>query len=270
MTTTRTPSSTHTTSTHTGRIPSTRSTGQTITPPSPTSRVSTASAASSRIPEAIPYRSDDWAQRMAKVMAWPMVAMGFMAVLGGLVAGIIGRINFGDFFSPSGVPADLGRAEAAVQLTGAVLFLGMGLILSGITMALVNIIRHLRDSGRDVQAALGASPLQRSKPWTGVLTPWVMMMGLMAQIGAFVIGVVTAVTIGGVDPASIAEPGAASSSDIADIGFVRAVSTWLPGLRLTSLAVILLAVVLALVSIQQAIRFQGQRIEELAEPVPAV
>jgi hypothetical protein len=96
-----------------------------------------------------------------------------------------------------------------------------------------------------------------------------MMMGLMAQVAAFVVGIVTAVTIGDVDPAAIADPSAASSGDLADIGFVRAVGTWLPGLRLTGLAVILLSVVLALVTIQHSIRFQGRRIEELAALAPA-
>ncbi len=258
------------TTTHTASTPSTRSTTPTITPTAPTSSGRQASTTTSNIPEAIPYKSDDWAQSMARWMAWPLVGMGFMAVLGGLVAGIVGGVNFGEFFSPSGVPSDLGRAEVAVQLTGAVLFLGMGMILSGITMALVNIIRHLRDSGRDVQVALGAAPLQRSKPWSGALTPWVMMMGLMGMVAAFVVGIVTAVTIGDVAPAAIADPSGASSTDLADIGFVRAVGTWLPGMRITGLAVILLSVVLALVTIQQAIRFQGRRIEELAQPAPTV
>ncbi len=255
--------------THSTSERSTRSSAPISAPPASPSQHGTRNASStsidSRIPEAIPYRSDDVVQRMAKTMAWPLVGMGFMAVVGGLVAGIIGGVNFGQFFSPSGELSDLGRAEVAVQLTGAVLFLGMGMILSGITMTLVNIVRRLRDSGRDVQAALGATPLQRRKPWTGVLTPHVMIMGLMAQVAAFVIGIITAVTIGGVDPAAIADPDAASSADLADVGFVRAVSTWLPGLRISGLAVILLSVVLALATIQQAIRFQGQRIEELAD-----
>ena len=255
--------------THSISTPSTRSTTPTTTrPPAPNGAGPVAATTSSRIPEAILYRSDDWAQSMAKTMAWPMIGMGFMAVVGGLVAGIIGGVNFGDFFSPSGVPDDLGRAQVAVQLTGAFLFLGMALILSGITMTLVNVIRHLRDSGRDVQTALGAAPLQRSKPWTGLLTPWVMMMGLMAPMVAFVVGIITAVTIGSVDPAALADPASASSSDLADIGFVRAASAWLPGLRLTGLAVILLSVVLALVTIQQSIRFQGRRIAELADTAP--
>lgn len=255
--------------THSISTPSKRSTTPTITPPAPNGAGRLTTTTSSRIPEAIPYKTDDWAQSMARTMAWPMIGMGFMAVLGGLVAGIIAGVNFGDFFSPSGVTDDLGRAEVAVQLTGAVLFLGMALILSGITMMLVNIIRHLRDSGRDVQVALGATPLQRSKPWTGLLTPWVMMMGLMAPMAAFVVGIITAVTIVDVDSAALADPASASSADLADIGFVRAASAWLPGLRLTGLAIILLSVVLALVTIQQSIRFQGRRIAELAEATPS-
>ncbi len=90
------------------------------------------------------------------------------------------------------------------------------------------------------------------------------------MVAAFVVGIVTAVTIGDVTPAAIADPSGASSTDLTDIGFVRAVGTWLPGMRITSLAVILLSVVLALVTIQHAIRFQGRRIEELAQPAPTV
>lgn len=139
-----------------------------------------------KIPNAIAYKGDDWAQNMARTMALPILAMGLMAVAGGLVAGI----NFGDFFSPSGDLADLGRAEATVQIAGASLFLGMGLILAGITVVLVNVVR---DAGRDVQHSLGTEALQLRKPLTGKLTPHVMMMGVMIELVAFVLGLIAAV-----------------------------------------------------------------------------
>lgn len=214
--------------------------------------------------KAIPYEADDWAQNLARIMALPMLAMGVMAVVGGLVAGVVGGVNFGDFFAPGGEVADLGRAEATVQVAGATLFLGMGLILGGVTMTLVNIVRSLRDAGRDVQHSLGAEPLQLRKPLTGKLTPHVMMMGVMIEVVAFVVGLVAAFTIGGVDPAAIADPAAASVGDLSDIGFVRAASAWLPGLRLFGVAVILGSIVLTLTTIRSAIRFQGERISELA------
>lgn len=239
----------------------------TITHTHPNSTASTnGHVAARRLPDAVPAQGDDAVQTMARIVATPMLAMGFMAVVAGLVTGIAAGVNFGDAFAPGSVVADLGRAEALVQVTGAVLFLGMGMILGGITMTLVNVVRSLRDAGTDVQESLGAEPVQLAKPLSGKLTPLVMMTGVMIEIGAFVTGLVAAATIGNVSAASIADPAAASAGDLADIGFVRAASAWLPGLRLTGLALILLSVVLALTTIQQAIRFQGRRITQLAEP----
>src|SRR5262249_7609358 len=147
----------------------------------------------------------------------------------------------------------------------AVAFLGMGLVLSGVVMHLVNVVRTLRDAGRDVQTSLGAPPLKLRKPWTGHLTPHVMLMGLMAELAAFVAGIVAAVSIGGVTPASIAAPASASRGDLADIGVARAAAAWLPGLRFAGLAVLLTSVVLVLVTIQKTLRFQTARITEISE-----
>jgi len=218
-----------------------------------------------KLKNTIPYKGDDLPQTMAKTMAWPMLGMGAMLLVVGLILGIIGGTNFGDAFSPSGVASDLSTGQTLGQLSGAFLFLGMGMVLSAITMTLVNIVRTLRDAGRDVQVSLGAEPLQIKKPWSGLLTAPVMMMGLMLEIGAFIVGVINAVTLGGVDPASVASPGGASAGDIADIGTVQAFSAWLPGLHLVGLSIILVAIVFVLTTIQQVIHFQGDRIGELAE-----
>ena len=239
----------------------------TIHPKTTTRSRTNGTAVASRLPGAVPSTVDDWAQNLARLMAWPLLAMGFMAVLVGLGTGIAGGVNFGDAFSPTAELADLGRAEALVQVTGAVLFLGMGLILGGITMTLVNVVRSLRDAGRDVQVSLGAQPVQLDKPLSGKLTPHVMLMGVMVEVAAFVIGIVAATTIGDVSLAALADPSTAGAADIADIGFVRAASTWLPGLRLVGLALILTSVVLTLTTIQKAIRFQGHRVTELARGV---
>ncbi len=239
----------------------------TIHPKTTTRSRANGSAVASRLPDAVPSKGDDWAQNLARLMAWPLLAMGFMAVLAGLGTGIAGGVSFGDAFSPAAELADLGRAEALVQVTGAVLFLGMGLILGGITMTLVNVVRSLRAAGRDVQVSLGAQPVQLDKPLSGKLTPHVMLMGVMVEVAAFVIGIVAATTIGEVSLAALADPSTAGAANIADIGFVRAASAWLPGLRLVGLALILTSVVLTLTTIQKAIRFQGHRVTELARGV---
>lgn len=220
----------------------------------------------SRIAQAEPYKGDDWAQSLSRWMATPMFLMGAMAVALSLALGIAGGVSIADFFGSLASPDfdDLGRAEALAQLSGAVAFLGMGFILGGIVMHLVNVVRTLRDAGRDVQRSLGAEPLKLRKPWSGHLTPHVMLMGVMAEVAAFVVGIVAALSIGGVNPAAIADPASATAADLADIGVARAAALWLPGLRLAGIATLLASVVLVLLTIQKVLRFQAARITELA------
>ena len=226
---------------------------------------------SSNLPTAVPYRGDDLPQKMAKTMAVPMLVMGVMAVAVGLVVGVIAGVNFGDWFaSVAGSPNfnDLGRAEVALHLSAAFTFLGMGFILGAIVMSLVNIVRTLRDAGRDLQHSLGAEAVQLRKPWTGKLTSVVMMMGVMTLIAAFVIGIVAAVSIGGINPATIADPASGTSGDVADLGVARALGAWLPGLRFVGVATLLTSVALVLATIQNVLRFQAQRVDELATTAP--
>ncbi len=213
----------------------------------------------------IPYKGDDSIQTLAVRLQWPMFIMGAMGVMLGLILGIAGGVNLGDFFSPSGVAADLGRGEALAQLSGAFMFMGMGLILGAVASTLVNIVRTLRDAGRDVQSSLGAKPLQLVKPWSGKATAPVMAMGVMIEMVTLVMGIVLAVSIGGVDPAAIVDPSIASTGDLADIGMVRAVGTWLPALRIVGLSMIVASIILALTTIRKIIRFQGDRITEIAD-----
>jgi hypothetical protein len=153
-----------------------------------------------RIRNAEPYKGDDWAQSLSKSMATPLFAMGLMAVLAALGTGIAGGVNTGRFFATltHSDLAKLGRSQVLAQWTRALTFLGMGFILGGVVMHLVNIVRTLRDAGCDVQKSLGAQTLKLRKPWTGHLTPHVMLMGVMAEIGAFVAGLVAVGYIGGV------------------------------------------------------------------------
>src|SRR6266508_5890648 len=90
-------------------------------------------------------------------------------------------------------------------------------------------------------------------------------MGVMAEVAAFVTGIVAAVSIGGVNPASIADPASASRADLADIGVARAAAAWLPGLRFAGLAILLSSVVLVLVTAQKTLRFQAARVTEIAD-----
>lgn len=213
----------------------------------------------------VAYRGDDRAQTLARVMWLPMLVMGVMAVATGLVAAVIAGVQIGDFFG--GDTADhLGRGQATGAWAGGTLFLGMAFILSAITMVLVNIVRTLRDTGRDVQQAVGAWQVtQLRKPWTGRLIPPVMMMGVMIVMAGFVLAIVRALLLGGVPAQALAQPTTLQGADLADYGTAQAIGAWLQPLNLLGLATIFVSIVLALQTIIQAISFQAQRVLDLAE-----
>lgn len=213
--------------------------------------------------QSVPYKGDDFPQTMARLMWLPMLAMGLMAVGIGLVASFVAGIDIADFFGGEG-PETLRTGKAIGAWAGGTIFLGMGFILSSITMVLVNIIRTLRDTGRDVQQAVGARQLtQLRKPLAGHAIPHVMMMGLMLVIAAFVVGIVQASLIADVPPAGFADPAQLQGESLADFGAAQATAQWVGPLRLLGLALIFVSIVLALRTIIRAITFQAQRVQEL-------
>lgn len=218
------------------------------------------------------YSGDDWAQALARNLWWLMVAMGVMLVVGALALASYAGVQLGELFDASGNAAidNVGRARATQAWATGLNFLGMGFILSGITMVLVNIVRTLRDAGRDVQLSVGTNEIQKlRKPWEGQWLPHVMMAGLMALMGAFVVSIIVAVELGSMDPEALAAaPQGLSGEDLTSFGTAQAFEAWLGPLRFVGLATIFGSIVLALRVIIRTLRFQAFRVTELAEGEP--
>lgn len=215
--------------------------------------------------QAVSYQGDDTPQKMAKTMWLPMLAMGLMAAATGLIIAIVAGVSVGDFFAGRDFN-DLGRGEALKEAALGTSFLGMAFILSSITMVLVDILRTMRDSGRDMQQTLKAGQVtQLEKPTTGKLIAPVMMMGLMIVIAGFILALIVGGLIGGINPEGLADPEVLSDAELADLGTAEAFDKWLPPLKLFGLALIFTSIVLALRTIIKAIRFTAQRVEELAD-----
>jgi hypothetical protein len=172
---------------------------------------------------------------MARRMWRPALGMGLMAIAAGIIAGAV-------------------QASASnplhVQQIGAwnpgLLFLGIGFLLSAVTFVLGTILGELRDGGAKVQTALGEKVLILKRPWTGYAFPATMMMGLMTLLAAFAIGFVQTAKLDN-DPAGAADIGA-----------------WVTPLRFAGVALIFTGVALALATIVRALRFQGDRVSQIA------
>ncbi len=170
--------------------------------------------------------------RMAKRMWAPMVAMGFMAVIAGLVI---------SFIWVSGV-AD-GTQQAAQAWTQGTQFLGEAFLLSGVAFLLGTILAGLRQGGGEVQQSLGVTVRTLKMPLTAKAFVAFMMVGLMLGVAQFVLYIVAATGDGGLTFASW--------------------SAWLGPTRELSLGLILAGIVLALVTIGNVLAFQFSRISEI-------
>lgn len=219
-------------------------------------------------------RMSDVAARMWR----PMAAMGGMLVAGGLAFGIASASRADDFFSLPGSVVQNAAADGSIMADRAfheavsngwlppVLFLGLGLLLSGITFLLATILGTLRDGGRDIQRAVGGESVDLVKPVTAKLFPPVMMMGVMVLMAAVVVGVVLAGLQGDywANAGSQVAGGPATpalSSDLADIQTIRA---WLQPLDFVGMGLILSGIVLALATVVRGLRFQAARVVQIA------
>lgn len=165
--------------------------------------------------------------KMAKRMWAPMLAMGYMAVLAGLVVS----------FAWAGDPADV----ALASWTQGLQFLGEGLLLAGVSFLLGTILASLREGGGEVQASLGLTVKTLKMPKTAKVFVGLMALGVMVSMLQFVLYLVVANGVD--DPATW--------------------FAWLGPLREVGLGVILSAVVMALVTIGNVLRFQFDRIKEI-------
>jgi hypothetical protein len=172
---------------------------------------------------------------MARKMWRPALGMGLMAITGAIVAGVVQ--------ATADTPVHVAQIQA---WNPGLAFLGVGLLLSTVTFVLATILGELRDGGTKVQRSLGENGLILKRPWTGYVFPASMMMGLMTLIAAFAIGFVQAARLDD-NPASAADIGA-----------------WVGPLRFAGVALILSGVVFALATIVRALRFQADRITQIA------
>lgn len=165
--------------------------------------------------------------RMAKAMWAPMLVMGYMAVLAGLIISFVWA-------------ADTSNVAAASWTQG-LQFLGEAMLLAGISFLLGTILASLREGGGEVQASLGITVKTLKMPGTAKAFVAIMMLGMMVAVLQFILYLVVA--SGVENPASW--------------------FAFLGPLREAGLGLILTGIVLALVTIANVLGFQFDRITEI-------
>ncbi len=168
--------------------------------------------------------------RMAKTMWLPMLAMGFMTVIVGLIVSLVAAGETG------------GGYVSAFAWAQGLQFLGEAMLLGGIAFLLGSILAALRAGGGEVQESLGITVKTLKMPLSAKLFVGLMMLGMMLGVLQFILYVFVATD-------ASANPGAWFA--------------WLGPLRELSLGLILASIVLALYTIGTALSFQFGRIKEI-------
>ena len=216
-------------------------------------------------------------QAMASTMWMPFIAMGFMVVLAAFIYGLVNSSITSDYFQASKEVreaavsgSDLATNKAFIESTKAWLpsfkFLGMGMILGGVTFLLATILGALRTGGGRVQEAL-CVPVQVIKPpMTAKLFPMVMMMGMMVLIASLVIGIVEATIAYGYWNHSIANelnPAVAGSEILQGLQTINTIQAWLAPFKFVGIAFLLTGIGLALATIVRVLRWQSNRLWDI-------
>jgi hypothetical protein len=208
-------------------------------------------------------------------------ALGFIIVLIAFIVSLQGADANAVFFSVDKVTreaANAGSNIVAANVTRQSIptwvpsfkFLGLGIMLGAITMALGVIATTLRGLGIDVMSkwpkALNPGPPE--KPRSAKMFPMLMMMGWMVLMIGLIWALVTNGTVTTYWANSIAttlNPAEAGSELLRQLGVIQGAKPWLAALRYTGMALVFTAITVALTVIIRTLQHQEKTLRNFVQ-----
>lgn len=208
-------------------------------------------------------------QKMISKLAptFPIVIwMGFIIVILSVVIGFVNSQTAAAYFAESKAVREttLLAERAAIESTKLWLpyfkFLGLGMVLGGIVMALRVILDNLMQTGGKVLANLpeGKRPAPPKPPWYGRLMPIVMMFGMLIFIVALIVSLQLAGTARAVyaNPVPDIDAAGAGTVLLTQLQNIQATSAWLVPFKFLGIATEFLAIVMGLGTIVYVLNAQ--------------
>lgn len=208
------------------------------------------------------------------------IAMGFMIVMIAVIIGAVNAANSASYFAVDKITRETSvqwaQVRAGIESTVIWLpyfkFLGVAMILAGITMALGVISLRLQTLGERVMASVPENarlPLP-SKPRTVYLMRMFMMLGMLIFIVGFIISLGVAGTASAVfsNPIPTIDAAPTGSVLLSQFASIHATETWLEAFKFVGVATFFLAIVNGLAAIIFALRYQWDTIPRIARNLP--
>ncbi len=213
-------------------------------------------------------------QSMASKMWLPFLAMGLMIVVGAFVVGLVNSSTAAGYFEASKITREAAATGSALATDKAFIestkiwlpalkFLGLGMMLGGVTFLLATILGALRVGGGRVQESLGVEVRIIKTPMTAKVFPMLMMMGMMILLASLIISIPTATLAYDYWNHSIASQlntAAEGSALLADLGTINAIKLWLEPFKFVGMALLFAGIGLALATIVRVLRWQANRL----------
>ncbi len=210
------------------------------------------------------------------------IAMGLMIVMISVIIGAVNASNSANYYAVDKAARDasveLALVRAGIESTVIWLpyfkFMGVALILGGITMALGVISLRLQNLGKRVMDSVPESvrmPIP-AKPRSVHLMRIFMMLGMMVIVVGFVISLFVAGTAAAVfaSPVTAIDAAPTGSAILNGLASVHANEAWLEAFKFWGIAFLFLGIVNGLHAIVFALRYQWEAIPEVARRLPAV
>jgi hypothetical protein len=209
------------------------------------------------------------------------IGMGFMIVIIALIIGAVNSANAAAYYAVDKATRDasveLAQVRAGIESTVVWLpyfkFLGLAMILGGITMALGVISLRLQNLGKRVMASVpdNARVPIPPKPKTVYLMRMFMMLGMLVIIVGFIVSLVVAGTASSVfsNPVTTIDAATTGSPLLAGLASVHAAEAWLEAFKFVGVAFLFLGIVNGLGAIIFALRYQHTAIPQVAARLPA-
>jgi hypothetical protein len=205
---------------------------------------------------------------MFPIIIW----MGFMIVALSFVIGYFNSQTAAAYFAESKAVREttLLAERASIESTNLWLpyfkFLGLGLVLGGIVMAIRVILDNLMAAGGKVLANLPAEkrPATPSPPWYGRLMPIVMMLGWLVFIIALIISLQLAATARAVfaNPIPAIDAAGAGTALLNQLQTIQATSAWLVPFKFFGIGTEFLAIVMGLGTIAYVLNAQTEMLKK--------
>ena len=210
------------------------------------------------------------------------IGMGFMIVVISLIIGAVNTANAADYYSIEKATRETLQEWANVRAgVGSTIiwlpyfkFLGLALILAGITMALGVIANKLMMMGKGLLGYVpeSARPAPPKRPKSVMWMRMFMMVGLLIILAGFIVALITAGTASDLYSSPIAEiDGAAPGSGLLEqLASVHSAESWLEAFKFVGIAFLFLGIISGLTTIIFALQFQKKAIPQVVESLPAV